>query len=177
VPQNNNGQWTSARLESKFTYTPRDGSQTIFEAKIRFGNNAQGNKQGIWPAFWLLGDSIRHGTPWPACGEIDILETVNGLTQGYGTIHCDVAPGGICNEYNGIGGNTGFGDNGWHQWRVLIDRRPDWTSETIVWQKDGQEYFRVNGGRIGNQGVWNSLVANPLYVILNVAVGGNWVSS
>ncbi|KAI1813441.1 putative endo-1,3(4)-beta-glucanase [Poronia punctata] len=174
VPQNENGQWNSARLEGTYTFTPRDGSQTIVEAKIKFGGNSQGNKQGIWPAFWLLGDSIRQGTQWPACGEIDILETVNGLTTGYGTIHCDVAPGGICDEYNGIGGNTAFGDNDWHSWRVLIDRRPDWTSESIAWYKDGNEYHRVTGGRINNEGVWNSLVASPLYVILNVAVGGDW---
>jgi Glycosyl hydrolases family 16 len=27
--------------------------------------------QGIWPAFWMLGDN---GVIWPGCGEIDIME-------------------------------------------------------------------------------------------------------
>lgn len=174
VPQNNNGQWTSARLESKYVFTPADGHQTIIEAKIRFGNNAPAQKQGIWPAFWLLGDSIRHGTPWPQCGEVDILEAINGVTTGYGTVHCDVAPGGICNEFSGIGGSTGFGDNSWHTWRIVIDRGPAWTGESITWYRDGAQFMQVTGGRIGNEGVWNSLATTPLYIILNVAVGGDW---
>ncbi|KAI1274691.1 putative endo-1,3(4)-beta-glucanase [Xylaria sp. FL0933] len=174
VPLNNGG-WTSARLESKYVYTPPDGRRTMIEAKIRFGNNAQGNKQGIWPAFWILGDSIRHGTPWPQCGEVDILEMVDGVLTGYGTVHCDVAPGGICNEYNGIGGNTGVSDNGWHTWRVVFDRTPgNWVDESITGYLDGRQFMQVTGGRINNQNVWNSLAATPQYIILNVAVGGDW---
>jgi beta-glucanase (GH16 family) len=176
VPQVNNGAWTSARLESRYVFTPSANRRTVVEAKIRFGNNAAANKQGIWPAFWMLGDSIRNGGQWPQCGEIDILEAVNGQLTGYGTIHCDVAPGGICNEYSGIGGSTGFGDNGWHNWRVIIDRTsPSWTSQTITWYRDGNQYMQVSGGRINNLNVWNSLTATPQYIILNVAVGGDWV--
>ncbi|KAI3317764.1 glycoside hydrolase family 16 protein [Xylariaceae sp. AK1471] len=175
VPQNNNGAWTSARLESKYVFTPSANRRTVVEAKIRFGNNAAGNKQGIWPAFWMLGDSIRRGGQWPQCGEIDILEAINGQVTGYGTVHCDVAPGGICNEYSGIGGSTSFGDNGWHNWRVIIDRTSSaWTSQTITWYRDGNQYMQVSGGRINNLNVWNSLTATPLYIILNVAVGGDW---
>ncbi|KAI0407276.1 putative endo-1,3(4)-beta-glucanase [Xylaria palmicola] len=175
VPINNNGAWTSARLESRYVFTPADGRRTVIEAKIRFGNNPASQKQGIWPAFWLLGDSIRHGTPWPQCGEVDILETVDGRTTGYGTVHCDVAPGGICNEYSGIGGTTSLSDNGWHTWRVLIDRTPaSWVDESITWYKDGAQFMQVTGGRINNQNVWNSLAATPQYIILNVAVGGDF---
>lgn len=76
VPRRDGSQakgWTSGRIESKYVFTPGDGEITRGEAVIRFGENGSGNKQGIWPAYWMLGDSIRHGTPWPACGEIDIL--------------------------------------------------------------------------------------------------------
>ncbi|TGJ86336.1 hypothetical protein E0Z10_g2406 [Xylaria hypoxylon] len=156
VPLNNNG-WTSARLESKYVFTPSDGRRTMVEAKIRFGANGAAQKQGIWPAFWILGDSIRHGTGWPGCGEIDILEMVNGILTGYGTIHCDVAPGGICNEYS------------------VIDRTPgSWADESITWYRDGAQFMQVTGGRINNVNVWNSLATAPLYIILNVAVGGDW---
>lgn len=89
VPWREGSSWTSGRLESKYTFTPQAGRRTMAEALIRFGGNNIGTKQGIWPAFWLLGDSIRHGTPWPACGELDVLETVNGQLTGYGTIHCN----------------------------------------------------------------------------------------
>ncbi|KAJ3563410.1 hypothetical protein NPX13_g8206 [Xylaria arbuscula] len=34
--------------------------------------------------------------------------------------------------------------------------------------------MQVTGGRINNVGVWNSLATTPLYIILNVAVGGDW---
>ncbi|KAI1326598.1 putative endo-1,3(4)-beta-glucanase [Xylariaceae sp. FL0255] len=175
VPQNNNGQWTSGRLESVYTFTPPNGLQTIVEAQIRMGTNAQANKQGIWPAFWMLGDSIRHGTAWPECGEIDILEQVDGVLTGYGTVHCDVYPGGICNEPNGIQGSISIPDDSWHTWRVIIDNTSSsWTSQTITWYRDGVEFQQVSGGQINDQNVWNTLAHSPLYIILNVAVGGDW---
>ncbi len=172
------GGWTSGRLESKYTLTPPSGRRTLVEAQIRFGSNSVNNKQGIWPAFWMLGDSIRHGGGWPACGEIDILETVNGQLRGYGTLHCDVSPGGICNENNGLGNNIGIPDQEWHTWRVIIDRTPgSWTSESVTWYMDGQQFQQITGSRINNQNVWNAIAHSPLFFILNVAVGGSWVSS
>ena len=33
--------------------------------------------QGMWPAFWLLGNNITT-IPWPACGEADIMEHIDG---------------------------------------------------------------------------------------------------
>ncbi|EED24462.1 endo-1,3(4)-beta-glucanase, putative [Talaromyces stipitatus ATCC 10500] len=169
------GGWTSGRVESKYTFTPTAGVITMAEANIRFGTNAIANKQGIWPAFWILGDSIRHGTGWPACGELDILETVNGQLTGYGTAHCNVNPGGICNEPNGLGGRITIPDQSWHTWRMVWDRTPSsWQSETITWYMDGRQFWQISGSQIGNQGVWATLCHSPLYFILNVAVGGNW---
>lgn len=178
VPRkDSSGKWTSARIESKYTFTPTAGTVTMAEAKLRFGDNAIANKAGLWPAFWLLGDSIRHGTAWPASGEVDIMETVNGQLTGHGTLHCDVYPGGACNEPNGIGGPVGIPDQSWHSWRVVWNRRAStWTGETITWYLDGNQFFQVSGAQINNQGVWNTLAGAPLYFILNVAVGGDWVS-
>ncbi|KAI5922478.1 family 16 glycosyl hydrolase [Camillea tinctor] len=176
VPRkDSSGQWTSARVESKYTFTPVAGGLTMGEAKIRFGDNAIANKQGIWPAFWLLGNSIRTGTAWPACGELDVMETVNGVLTGYGTAHCDVYPGGACNEPSGLAGTTAIPDQGWHTWRIVWDRRASsWTGETITWYRDGAQFQQISGAQIGSQSVWNSLAGSPVYFILNVAVGGNW---
>ncbi|KAI1410520.1 glycoside hydrolase family 16 protein [Hypoxylon sp. FL1857] len=176
VPRkDSSGAWTSARIESKYTFTPTAGTRTMAEAKIRFGDNNIANKQGIWPAFWLLGASVRNGVSWPGCGEIDIMETVNGQLTGHGTIHCDKYPGGACNEPNGIGGAVGFPDQSWHTWRVIWDRTAgSWTGEKITWYLDGNQYFQVSGSTVNNQGVWNTLAASPVYFILNVAVGGDW---
>lgn len=170
--------WTSGRIESRYVFTPAPGRVTMGEAQIRFGTNAVSNKRGIWPAFWILGDSIRHGTGWPACGELDIMETINGQLTGYGTVHCDVYPGGICNESNGIGSSIGIPNQDWHTWRIRLDRTAgNWQGETITWYMDGQQFHQVSGSRIGNENVWNSLCHSPLYFILNVAVGGDWVST
>jgi hypothetical protein len=78
-------------VESKYTFTPQAGKRTMAEAVIRFRPNPVSTK-GIWPAFWLLGNSIRTGTPWPACRELDVMETVNEALTGYGTIHCHGIP-------------------------------------------------------------------------------------
>ena len=169
--------WTSGRVESKYVFTPQPWKITRTEAFVRFGSNNIWNKQGIWPAFWMLGNALRNGGSWPACGELDILETVNGQLIGYGTAHCDVNPGGVCNEGNGIGGSIGFPDQGWHTWRIEFDRtKGSWQQETITWFMDGQQFHQISGSRIGNEGVWNTLCHSPFYFILNVAVGGNWVS-
>jgi beta-glucanase (GH16 family) len=178
VPQRDGGAprgWTSGRIESRYVFTPQPGEITRAEAVLRFGDNGAGNKQGIWPAFWMLGDSIRHGTPWPACGEIDIMEHTNGnLGNFLGTLHCDVYPGGICNEGNGIGSRVSLPDYSWHTWRVEIDLRSgNWADQALRWTVDGQQFHEVTGGRLGNQGVWNAVAHSPLYFILNVAVGGS----
>lgn len=167
--------WTSGRIESKYTFTPPAGRVTRVESAIMFGPSGQGNKQGIWPAFWMLGNSIRNGVGWPLCGEIDIMEQVNGILTGHSTIHCDVYPGGICNEGTGIGAPTGIPDQGWHTWRAEIDRRSgNFRDQTITFFLDGRQHHQVNGNRIGNEGIWSRLTASPLFFIFNVAVGGNW---
>ncbi|KAH9985517.1 family 16 glycosyl hydrolase [Xylariaceae sp. FL0662B] len=176
VPRkDSSGQWTSARIESKYTFTPVAGAVTRAEARIRFGDNPTANKQGLWPAFWLLGNSIRSGVSWPGCGELDIMETINGLLTGYGTIHCDTYPGGACNEPTGIGGSAALPDNGWHTWRIEWNRRAStWQGETITWFMDGNQFFQVAGSRVNNQAVWSTIAQSPLFFILNVAVGGDW---
>ncbi|KAK0390136.1 hypothetical protein NLU13_3709 [Sarocladium strictum] len=165
--------WTSARVESRYVFTPGDGRVTRAEAQIRFGDG--NSKQGIWPAFWQLGQSIRQGVGWPACGEIDILETVNGILTGYGTVHCGQYPGGPCNEPNGIGGPVGIPDQSWHTWRVDYDRRSgNWRDQSITWFMDGIQFHQVTGDRVNDEGAWRALGQSPVFFILNVAVGGDW---
>ncbi|MFX9684343.1 glycoside hydrolase family 16 protein, partial [Acinetobacter baumannii] len=43
--------------------------------------------QGIWPAFWMVGDRV-NCDGWPACGEIDIMENIGREPfTVHGTIH------------------------------------------------------------------------------------------
>ncbi|KAG5990696.1 hypothetical protein E4U43_004214 [Claviceps pusilla] len=167
--------WTSGRLESTYVFTPAPGRITRVEASIRFGSNSPASKKGFWPAFWMLGDSLRHGGKWPGCGEIDVMEELNGQMIGHGTVHCHQYPGGICNEPTGIGSPVGFGGNNFHVWRVEFDRRSnDWRQQSLTWFVDGRQFNKIMGSRIGNAGVWATLCQSPMYFVLNMAVGGTW---
>lgn len=167
--------WTSGRIESKYTFTPTAGKITRVESKLRLGGNAKIHKQGLWPAFWILGNSYRKGTKWPACGEIDILENINGQKLAYGGVHCDVSQGGICNEPSGIVDTTNIPDASYHIWRVDFNRKSSsWKSQSITWSRDGKVFNTVTGAQIGNAAVWKTLCQSPLYIIFNVAVGGYW---
>lgn len=174
------GGWTSGRVESLYTFAPRGGARTRAEAAVRFGSHAPARKQGLWPAFWLLGQALRQpGGTWPACGEIDVLETVDGRLTGYGTAHCGLYPGGVCDEPAGLQGAVAVPDQAWHAWRVEWDRTPvaGWSAETITWSLDGQPFHHITGAAVGDSAAWASLCHSPLYFILNLAVGGAWVSS
>ncbi|KAK2925586.1 hypothetical protein FoTM2_013952 [Fusarium oxysporum f. sp. vasinfectum] len=155
--------WTSGRIESTYTFTPTPATKTIIQSSIRLGDGNLDKKQGIWPAFWLLGDSHRTGGPfWPECGELDIMEH---------------APGGICKEKEGISASVHLPDAGtdWHTYKVVIDRTPRrWEDETIDFWVDDQLIQQVKGKRIGNPDVWKSIARNKMFMIFNVAVGGDW---
>ena len=60
-------QYTSARMNTAGHYSVLYGKFEM-RAKLPYG-------QGIWPAFWLLGENIGQ-KGWPACGEIDIMELI-----------------------------------------------------------------------------------------------------
>ncbi|RZU74443.1 beta-glucanase (GH16 family) [Micromonospora kangleipakensis] len=148
-------EYTSARLLTAATFTQAYGR---FEARIKIPRG-----QGIWPAFWMLGNDIG-SVGWPSSGEIDIMENVGKEPNTvYGTVH---GPG-----YSGSGGISGsrtLGQplaDGFHTYRV------DWEPNSIVWYLDGVEYHRVDPGRLGgNRWVFD----HPFFLILNVAVGGYW---
>lgn len=132
-------------------------------------------RQGMWPAFWMMGDAVRQGTNWPMCGELDIFEQVNGIMEGHGTVHCGQEQGGVCNEPMGRGKARPISDNEFHSWALHVDRTSgDWRTETIKWEMDGVPFHTLTGAEIGDEGIWSTLAHAPFYMILNVAVGGSW---
>ncbi|GAB7050205.1 glycoside hydrolase family 16 protein [Catenuloplanes indicus] len=148
-------QYTSARLMTNGKFTQTYGR---FEARLKLPKG-----QGIWPAFWMLGADIG-SVGWPNSGEIDIMENVGKEPNTvYGTIH---GPG-----YSGGGGLTGskvhsapLGD-AFHTYTV------DWSPNLIVWYLDGVEYTRKTPANLnGNRWVFDK----PFFMIMNLAVGGNW---
>ena len=167
------GHWTSGRVETIDSWNAQPGKQLRWEAGIRLGESA--SRKGMWPAFWMMGDAVRQGTDWPMCGELDIFEQVNGDMEGHGTVHCAQEEGGVCNEPSGRGKSIAIPDNQFHSWALHVDRTTgDWRTETIEWQMDGQPFHTLTGADVEDEAIWSSLAHSPFYVILNVAVGGNW---
>lgn len=147
--------YTSARMITKgkryFTYGK-------IEARIRLPYG-----QGIWPAFWMLGENIST-VGWPKCGEIDIMELIGGGANDkkvYGTVHWE------SNGHASYGGNyslsSGIFASDYHVFSIV------WNSKSIQWFVDGTKYVTVDITPAGLAAFHKNN-----FIILNLAVGGNW---
>lgn len=123
--------------------------------------------QGIWPAFWMLGESIPD-VGWPACGEIDIMEMIGGNQAGrdntvHGTIHWDNN-----GAYKYQGGKKSLtagailADN-FHVYSII------WDENKITWLLDDEVYHEED---IRSSAM--SEFREPFFLLINLAVGGNW---
>ena len=151
-------QYTSARLVTAQTFTQQYGH---FEARIKVPSGT-----GMWPAFWMLGHDITTGTPWPDCGEIDIMENIGSEPSTvHGSLHGPGYFGGnpLTGSYS-LPGGARFSDD-FHTFAV------DWAPDHIAWSVDGQEYSRHTPAETGGN-PWP--FDHPFFIILNVAVGGSW---
>ena len=150
-------QYTSARIKTQTLFTQKYGR---FEARIKI---PQG--QGMWPAFWMLGDNIGQ-VGWPTCGEIDIMENIGKEpTKVHGSMH---GPG-----YSGSNGLTGtytipsgnFADD-FHIFAV------EWETSVVRFYVDGNLYETRTPGDLPPGTTW--VFDHPFFILLNVAVGGDW---
>jgi beta-glucanase (GH16 family) len=148
--------FTSARLKTRGRFSQRYGR---FEARLRIPRG-----QGIWPAFWMLGDEIER-IGWPACGEIDVMENIGREPMlVHGTLHGPGYSGG-----EGIGASftssQPFAD-GFHVFAV------EWEPQVIRWLVDGAVYQTRTPTDLPAGAQW--VFDRPVFLLLNVAVGGNW---
>jgi beta-glucanase (GH16 family) len=146
--------YTSGRIKTQglqqFTYGK-------IEAKIKLPAG-----QGIWPACWMLGANMPE-VSWPKCGEIDIMEHVNNVAGINGTIHWDT------NGYAYYGGVSSSIDvTQYHVYSV------EWNKESIKWFIDGEQYWESN---IKDSINGTDEFHKPFFILLNLAVGGNWPGS
>lgn len=118
--------------------------------------------QGLWPAFWMLGTNIG-SIGWPKCGEIDIMEHINNENQTHGTIHWDSN-----NQHVSYGGSVATTPAGWHNYQI------NWNSTSIRWYVDGVKFWEAN---IANNINSTEEFHRDFFLILNLAVGGNWPGS
>ena len=171
----------SHRTQKGFGAAPR--GKLLIEARIKLGTAPASQQQGIWNAFWAIGKDFRGNYwNWPAATEWDILEVINGQSIMYTTAHCGTRPGGPCNEDNGIGGpGAPFSRGDFHTVSLLVDRtvnnaagQVDWNTESMTWSLDGKDIFVLTGARVGDKAAWEKLAYDEHFLILNVAIGGNW---
>lgn len=152
--QFNGNAYTSARLKSQGLQSWKFGK---IEARIKLPM-----QKGLWPAFWMLGNNIS-SIGWPKCGEIDVMEHVNTENKVHGTMHWDN------NGHNYYGGQTPVSIEGqYHIYSV------EWNKDSIKWFLNGIMYWSAN---ISNNINNTEEFQNPFFIILNVAVGGNWPGS
>lgn len=156
IKENYNGRtYTSGRIITKgkkeFTFGRLDVSAKLPKGK------------GMWPAIWMLGANDSQ-VSWPACGEIDIMElrgstpTVNNSTMHFGN---SVAT----HQYKGTAYSLPAGDfsSAFHLFTTIRSQNK------IEFFVDGVSYYTFTSGDASPY-PFN----NPFYVILNVAVGGDF---
>ncbi|MEV4759621.1 carbohydrate-binding protein [Micromonospora sp. NPDC049559] len=172
------GQWTSARIETVRTnFKPPSGGVLAIEGRIQMPNVTGAAAAGYWPAFWALGAPYRGNYQnWPSIGEFDVMENVNGLNTVYGVLHCGVAPGGPCNEFNGLGANRACPgstcQSAFHTYRFEWDASVN--PQQLRWYVDGQQYHTVTQTQVG-QPHWGNMTNHAGYfLLLNVAMGGSF---
>jgi len=149
--------YTSAKVTTRGTLLAAPGR---VEARIKLPAG-----QGLWGAFWMLGQG-HPGIPWPACGEIDIMESKGSQ------------PATISSAVHGPGysGNTPFADahslasgtftEDFHVFAV------EWDSLHVSFFVDGNFHYGFTRDAVETRGP--SVLNQSFYLILNLAVGGNF---
>lgn len=180
--QPSQGVFTTARIDTRGRFSFQYGR---LEARIWVPEG-----QGIWPAFWLLGDNV-DAVGWPACGEIDIMERINGPGLPPAGMDPVPSPPPSASDWNkGSLHGTGFTGNaigtlyyfrrgvtaaGWHTYGIIK------TPERIEFYIDdpAHPYATLTPRSIGSLpgSVWPFDNGQSFYVILNIAVGGDWPGS
>jgi beta-glucanase (GH16 family) len=121
--------------------------------------------KGLWPAWWTLGIN----KPWPANGEIDIMEYYSGK------LLANIACMGSNKKtawFSKVKLTDSIGGKEWaskfHIWRM------DWTEEYIALSVDDQLLNKVSMDSLTNKdGSGFNPFKQPHYMLLNLAIGGD----
>lgn len=150
-------EYTSARCNTKDKVEFTHGR---VEARMKIPEG-----QGLWPAFWMLGAQFPE-VPWPAVGEIDIMENVGFEPNTvHGTLHGPGYSGGS-SIGNGYTVDEAFADD-FHVFAI------DWDPYVIRWYVDGELYSTLSINTLQSTGSdW--VYEQDFFMIMNVAVGGFW---
>lgn len=162
--------YTSARLNSKFAFTY---GRVDIKAKLPEGN-------GTWPALWTLGKNITEEgaywqtqgfgtTPWPDCGEIDIMEHgLHAVNEVSSALHTRSSFGATVNTATKMLEDV---SNNYHVYSM------NWSPNEIAFLVDDVVYYRykkpsqfVDANNDGINDAWP--FDSDQFLLLNVAMGG-----
>lgn len=158
---------TSARLNSKFAFT---NGRVEVRAKLPTGI-------GTWPAIWMLGKNIDENggywdingfgnTPWPACGEIDIMEHW-GENQNFvqSAMHTPSSFGGTINK----GGQViPTASSAFHVYAL------EWSPTMMVFSVNNRIHYTYDP-TVKNASTWP--FTTDQYLLLNIAIQPNILPS
>lgn len=148
--EDRNADFISGRVNTRDKFEFTHGR---IEARIKLPD-----AEGVWPAFWLLGNG-----QWPQTGEIDIMEYVGETDWSGVALHGPGYSGEtpIVNKYFFPDGQDA---TDWHTYAV------EWTSDAVLFEVDGRLTYRATKEMVGYYGEWR--FDTPKFAILNFAVGG-----
>ena len=154
--------YTSGRVN---TQNKHDFKYGLFEARVKVPEG-----QGFLPAFWMMPTNENLYGQWPRCGEIDIMEVLgNDTDTSYGTIHYGNPHSESQGSYTLEEGT--FSDE-YHVFDV------EWEPGKISWYVDGKLIHTESSWYSATEGqgeiTYPAPFDQPFYIILNLAVGGNW---
>lgn len=149
-------EFTSARLVTRGKNAWRNGKLEI-RAKLPSG-------KGTWPAIWMMPEKSAYGN-WPKSGEIDIMEHVGYNPDSIiGTVHTEAFNHGIGTQV----GNDVFipdSESAFHNYSIV------WNDKSISWFVDDVQYHSFDNK---NKSYKEWPFDKEFYLIMNLAVGGNW---
>lgn len=154
-------QYTSARMNTANKYAFKYGK---IAARIKLPEG-----QGIWPAFWMLGNNIDENggdTPWPQTGEIDIFELYGSKDDGVVEANAHYAD--VSESHAMMGAvsyklKEGKFSDDFHIFEL------EWNEKEISWFVDGEKYASMP---ITDDEF--SEFHKEFFILLNIAVGGTY---
>ena len=182
---------TSGRLNSQGKVYFQYGK---IESRIKLPSTAN----GLWPAFWFLGNDYVYDinavtSNWPVCCEIDVMECGNSAgianntqsTNMGGALHWGPTPGNANHsmDYTNVNAPYSIQDDEFHLYTLI------WDADSIKMYLDQDKYPKAkpyykqriqNGANTPNAGGGNFNIIydqfhKPFHIVYNLAVGGTYV--
>lgn len=154
-------QYTSARLNTSNKFSFKYGKVSA-RMKLPFG-------EGIWPAFWMLGTNIDENggdTPWPFCGEIDIMELFGFRDDA--VVEANIHFANEKGKHDQMGMKSyalkkGIFADDFHVFDL------EWDEQKVTWFVDGKRYasYPITAKHL-------SMFHKDFFLLLNIAVGGTF---